>query len=162
MSRGELERIRWGPEPGQPVGGIGSVRIVARCKGNSEQVLKSARDVLEIVCSQGTPSDPEKWRDLLPRWFVNQLAPEPSQEEFAKYLLLPYEERMKAENNEWTLAGWLHWFEPDNRYWCWWDGAVMDRNTLVVAIEVTEWPFPWEALKWLLLAAGATEVKAEE
>jgi len=164
MRRSELERIQWGPEPGQPLGGLGSVRIVARCQDNCEDVLARAREVLLCVCSDtDIPlSDPGKWRHCLPDWFVEQFVREPTLEENAQYLLLPYEERMKPERNKWTLSSWLYWFQPGNRHWFWWDAECIDKDTLVVAIEVDEWPFPWDALKWLLTAAGAQAVEAEK
>jgi hypothetical protein len=163
MSRDELERIQWGPEPGQALGGLGSVRIVTHCQAGAENVLNRAKRVLEIMCA-GAPvssASPEQWSRRLPEWFVKQLAPEPSDAEVAKYLSLPYEERMKAKDDPWTLSAWLYWFQPENRYWFWWDGVAADEKTLIVAIEVTEWPFPWGALKWLLKAAGAISVEAE-
>src|SRR5437867_3090440 len=135
--RGELERLRWGPEPGQTLGGIGSVRIIAHCLGNSNRVLAKAREVLEITCAEPDPNMndiPEWWRRL-PRWFVVQFAPD-DPDENARYLLLPFEERMKPEHNKWTLPAWLGWFRPENRSWRWWDAAVLDVNTLVIAIEV--------------------------
>lgn len=163
MSRSELERIKWGPEPGQQVGGLGSVRVIARCPGNSNQVLGRAKEVLEVVCSAEPPSFvcPSDWSHVLPTWMTDQFHPEPSEEELTDYLSLPYEERLREENNSWTLAGWIHWFKPENRYWSWWDAVALDADTLVVAIEVMEWPFPWGALKWLLRAAGATSVREE-
>lgn len=154
----------WGPEPGQSIGGLGTVRIIARCAGDSEQVLAKAKEVLSILISNEPVSvtDLGKWADALPEWLVSQFVPEPTKEEMDIYLALPYEERMKPEHNRPSLKAWLYWFQPENRYWQWWDAAVLDKDTLVVAIEVREWPFPWEALKWLLEACGAVSVEAEK
>jgi hypothetical protein len=164
MSRSELERVQWGPEPGQPVGGIGSVRIVARAPGQAEEVLYKAKEAMAVVASVNGDTWPsiEKWRELLPKWFVEACPPEPSKEQIGKFLLKSPEER-RAEADMFTdLGSWLYWFQPENRYWFWWDGAVADEDTIIVAIEVTEWPFPWEALRWLLRAAGASSVEAEQ
>lgn len=164
MSRLELERVRWGPEPGQPLGGLGSVRIIAKCDSDADRVLERARDVMEIMASVDPERFPsaESWRAMLPSWFVRCFAPAPTAEEREKMMTLPFEKRMKWREHEWYLEGWLYWFQPENRYWYWWDAAVLDENTLVVAIEVREWPFPWGALKWLLEACGAVSVEAEE
>ncbi len=62
---------------------------------------------------------------------------------------------------EWSLEDWLYWMEPDNRTWTWWDGCEKDSDRLAVALEVSEWPFPWGAFSWLLVATGAKTVDAE-
>lgn len=164
MSRAEIQRLIWGPEPGQSIGGLGTVRIIARCAGESEHVLAKVKEVLSILISNEpiSTSDVAKWQKALPDWLVSRFVPEPTKEEMNAYLALPYEERMKPEHNRPSLKGWLYWFQPENRYWYWWDAAVVDNDRLMVAIEVREWPFPWGALKWLLEAAGAASVEAED
>lgn len=164
MTRTETERIEWGPEPGQVVGRIGTVRIIAHCPGNADYVLKRAREVMSIVAATDKdkwPSDGE-WIQLLPKWFMAQCPPKPSEELIARMLALPSEERGRLEHRFWSVDSWVYWFQPDNRHWYWWDAAVIDENTIVIALEVTEWPFPWGDLKWLLLLAGATSVEAEQ
>jgi hypothetical protein len=164
MTRGELERIRWGPEPGQSLGGLGSVRIIASCPGDAEQVLRKAKEVMAAVASVDANRWPstEHWRELLPHWFVERCPPEPSEEFIAKMLSMPPEGRRALEDRFWDVESWVHWFRPENRVWSWWDATAIDDNTLVIALEVTEWPFPWGSLKWLLRAAGATSVEAEQ
>lgn len=68
----------------------------------------------------------------------------------------------REQDAAWSREEWLYWFKPENRYWYWWDANVLDGNVIVIAIEVSEWPFPWDALKWLLRAAGAISVEAEQ
>lgn len=163
MSHSELDRIRSGPAPGQRIGGLGTIRIVAHCAGNSEEVLRKAKEILALVVSSGVEPeiDLSDWQSRFPTWFLTQFVPEPTAEENAKYLSLPYEERIEPENNPWDLRGWLYWFQVENRCWFWWDAALPNEDTVVVAIEVTEWPFAWNSLQWLLQASGATSVQAE-
>ncbi len=75
---------------------------------------------------------------------------------------MSFEEQDRLERDEpWSLEGWLYWMEPINRFWFWWEACATRDDHAVVAVEVTEWPFPWKALSWLLRAAGATSVGAE-
>lgn len=162
--REELRRIRWGPEPGEQPGGLGTVRIMARCAGDAEQVLQRTRAALEILCAH------DNWAEAhadqgpdLPEWLTRRFAPEPSAQELKEYLKLSYEEKIRREQNAaWSRKEWLYWFQPENRYWYWWDAEARGENTIVIAVEVSEWPFPWDSLKWLLRAAGAVSVEAEE
>lgn len=164
MTRDELQRLELGPEPNQPPGGIGSVRIHAHCAGNAQEVLEKAKEVLRVMLLV----DPAKWPDdadwpkILPQWFVGRCGPEPTDEEVERRKHLPWEQKLRvADVSDWDLLGWVHWFRPENRFWWWWDAAAFTPDLLVVAIEVQEWPFPWGSLKWLLRAAGARKVEAE-
>jgi hypothetical protein len=164
MARTELERLRSGPDATERPGGIGTVRIVAKCSGNAQEVLSRTKQAMEVVArvtaSEG--KEVEIWKKALPSWLVSVFRPQPTRAEIEAVLKLSLEGKQKWGEQNWDLESWLHWFRPENRYWYWWDAEVRDENTLVVAIEVSEWPFPWGALKWLLKAAGATSVEAEE
>ena len=56
---------------------------------------------------------------------------------------------------------WLHWLEPDNRTWFWWDAAVTQDDALRVMVEVPGASAPLGALEWLFKASGAGEVRPE-
>jgi hypothetical protein len=144
---------------------MGTVRIIARCPGNSELVLERVKDILEALCASPPDQagiDRQHWSASLPAWLVSRFAPEPSAEELKEYLKLPYEQKVTLVHDAaWSMSEWLYWFRPENRYWYWWDGIAADAHCLAIAIEVRDWPFPWDALKWLLRAAGATSVEAE-
>lgn len=60
----------------------------------------------------------------------------------------------------WSLADWLHWLEPSQREWFWWDAFLQSRNTLLERVQVNGWPTPLGALEWLLRVCGATDVAA--
>jgi hypothetical protein len=168
----ELKHLDAGPEPDEspsPASGIGIVRFDVHCSGNAADVLAKAKVVLQAVLSQSPVGWPplDQWRAILPEWFVKGCAPEETKEEAQRHLkwlrTLPWDERARiSEEERWSLANWLYWFEPKQRYWYWWDAMVATPALIRVAVEVTEWPFPWDALKWLFRACGAESVTAEE
>lgn len=165
----EIEHLLEGAAEDANIAGMGTVRILAECKGNSRDVLSKAKAVLLEVDHAAIghwPADRE-WRDVLPDWFVHRCAPELTQEEAEELQRrrreLSPEERARVEKDwTWSLLNWLYWFQPENRTWYWWDAMELSPDKIVVAIEVDEWPFPWGALSWLLRAAGAIDVHSEE
>ena len=153
----------------KPVG-LGTVRFVAQCGTDSQQVLSKAKSVLtevDQVALREWPGD-STWREILPAWFVARCAAEQTREEAETWLkwwrALPPDEQAEVERNKpWSLTAWLHWLKPtENRKWFWWDAAESGGNKIILAVEVKDWPFPWGSLAWLLRAAGATRVDAEE
>src|SRR5262249_28953477 len=153
------------PEPGQRPGGMGTVLFVAYCPGNAELVLAKCKSVLEIALRLSSEGkfDEKVWESSLPDWFVKRCAKELSSQELEKRLQLPLEERIRLEEQEgWSLKASVYWFKPEERYWSWWDAVVTDANTIIVAAQVKDWPFPWGALRWLLRASGAERVEANE
>jgi hypothetical protein len=62
------------------------------------------------------------------------------------------------DDDPWTAMDWLYWFEPEQRSWWWWDArATEDAFEIRVAVE--DYPFGIGALRWLLKAAGARDVR---
>lgn len=164
--RDELSRLTHGPEPGQGIAGKGSVRFYAKCRGDAELVLARAKQVLESVLRSSSDPWPslDSWRRLLPKWFVTSCRRELTQEEAERELQAwraSTSEEKAVLNQQWTLSGWLYWFQPENRTWYWWDAAVENPNSIQVAVEVHDWPFPWDALRWLFTCAGADSLEAE-
>ena len=165
MSRDELDRLLFGPEPGQKPAGMGTVRFVVYCPGNSDVVLERCKGVLESALRLSSEGEfrEDVWASSLPSWFVARCPKELSQQALEERLRLPLEERLRLEREErWPLQAFVYWFKPDERWWWWWDAAIVDPNTIYVAVEVKDWPFPWESLRQLLLLCGATSVEAEE
>lgn len=163
----EWRHLIEGPAPDEKPGGLGTVRFIAWCPANAAQVLEKAKAVLKVVNRHSTgewPND-DKWKELLPNWFVKSCSPELSQAEaeaeLARWRQLPREEQIREEEDLWSLSNWVYWFKPGNRQWYWWDAAVLDADNVVIAIEVEGWPFPWGSLGWLFRVAGAANVKGE-
>ena len=128
-------------------------------------VLTKVREVLRVVLLNTADSWPsvDRWRDVLPSWFVARCAPEQSQAEAAEWLKwwrsLPAHERAAAElARPWTLSNWIYWLEPVRREWFWWDGFVDEAGIVHVSVQVMGWPAPLGALDWLLRAGGAQNV----
>ncbi len=169
MSRGEMHRLSHGLDPDEVPGGIGTVRFVVTCKSDSERVLDEATSVLKIVASQQLSHWPteEAWRRLLPPRFVASFADETTVEQDSKWLAkwrsMSPDEQVKADTERpWTLDEWTYWLQPEKRNWYWWGAEMPDPNTIIVAIEVEHWPFPWESLRRLFLACGAISVETDE
>jgi hypothetical protein len=47
------------------------------------------------------------------------------------------------------------------RWWSWWDAVVIDKDHIRVAVQVSEWPFPWDMLRWLFRGSGAVDLEEE-
>ena len=85
---------------------------------------------------------------MLPEWFIEKSSEEISQEEEERQMRLPMEERIGL-SQRWSVSAFVHWFQPSERYWYWWDAVVKDANTLQIEVIVNDLPFPWGALEWL-------------
>lgn len=167
----ERERLRHGAPSAKP-GGLGTVRFIVRSEAEPvAAVLSRAREALLVVNAASASTWPslDEWRAQLPPWFLSQCRAEWTPAEIeamtARRQTQTWEEYTREETEEanepWALSSWLHWFQEDQRAWFWWDAASLDRSTGVVAVEVDDWPFPWDALSWLLRAAGASDVAPE-
>lgn len=164
----EAARLENSPAEGTKPGGLGTVQFTADCPGNATEVLRRAKEVMQIVSERTLsvwPSN-EQWTSVLPGWFLSACAPPKTKEESDKFMVwwrsLPREQQARAEREEaWSLEAWLHWMNPRNRVWTWWDARVINTNTVIVAIEVTDWPFPWGAVRWLFRTAGARHLESE-
>lgn len=163
----ERRHLLEGPAPDEKPGGLGTVRFIAWCSSDAEQVVERAKTVLKAVnkASMGEWPTDHAWRKLLPEWFVARFGPDLSQEEAeaeaARIIKLPPADQKRAAEEGWSLRGWIYWFQAENRYWYWWDAKPLDDKVVVFAVEVHEWPFPSGALVWILRAAGAEDVQAE-
>lgn len=157
-----------GPATGEKPGGIGFVRFLVTCPGPAEPILLRAKSLLSDVDNAALAGWPVKQgsEPHLPDWFTMVCAPPMSRDEAEQWLAywkrLQPDEQAKAESEEaWAVDDWLYWLEPRNRQWFWWDAKV-EGNDAALAIEVEAWPFPWGSLRWLLRAAGASDVQPEE
>jgi hypothetical protein len=165
----EIRHIKEGPRPGEKVYGMGAVRFLAMSNTSASEALSKAKEVL-IACLKLPESafgDLPTLHSTLPSFFVHQFAPEPTPREneaFMKAWRAASEEQRRKidENQEWSLLAWAHWMKPENREWWWWDAAVISNQYCAVAVAVDGWPFPWEALKVLLVNCGFSDVQPEK
>ena len=167
--KAEIRRLENGPAVDEKPRGAGTVRFFAPCPLGAAEVLLKVKTVLRIVDEvtlKGWLSH-EEWEQRLPDWFTAKCVPPLSQEEAARRLawrksLSADEQTQVLREMDWSLRNWLYWFEPDRREWFWWDAKALDDiDHVIVAVEVDGWPFPWDALRWLFRAAGASELNAE-
>jgi len=166
--RDELDRLAHGPAPGTQPGGIGTIAIVGLCRQDGRQVAERCREVLHAVLNAevGPTPDLDEWHKCLPRWFTDACAPEMSDAEAQEWLerwqsMTPEEKTAAARAQAWTLADWLHWFQPSERAWRFWD-CQADRSSVRLILEIDAWPVAHEAVDWLLRAAGAQEIVTED
>lgn len=160
----ELERVRYGVEPTKPPDGLGTVRFLARCQGDAEAVLSTVKSVLAAILElvEQRCADEAVWASTLPKVFVNACPRFPSPEEMEVYRRLPLDERVKLDLAEgWPLRAVMNSFLVLDRWWSWWDAIVLDKDHVAVAVQVAQWPFPWELLRWLFCASGALEMDEE-
>jgi hypothetical protein len=164
----EAQRLKASPPQGTAPGGMGTVQFTAECPGNAARVYQRVKEVMHIISERilsDWPSD-EQWKPLLPEWFLSACVPPRTKEESDRFMAwwrsLPPDRQAQVEREDkWSLEGWLYWMIPENRVWTWWDARVLDADTVIVAVEVTDWPFPWGALRWLFRAAGARQLDAD-
>jgi hypothetical protein len=166
----ELRHLTEGPRDGEVPGGTGLVEVLVRTSGDAGDLLRRCCDVLRVVVSASAPGDwPSEatWSARLPRWFVQAAAAEESEEQAAQWLAwwrgLDQEARARAARERpWSLADWLHWLQPDERQWYWWNGVAEGAHEARVFVEVSGWPAALGSLEWLLRAAGAESVNISE
>jgi len=150
----ERERLDDGPLPGQQPTGMLRALIASCPDGNALDVEQRCKDVLRVVLVTQALENDGVWRTVLPDWFVTASASGGNA-------------GVADEDPEapWQLEAWLSWFvNPEfelNRPWYWWRSSVIDPTTLLIEVEVEKWPFPYDALRWLATAAGATELREE-
>ena len=161
----ELRHVGAGPRSGERPGGVGTVTVTVKARGDAAMVIDRAREVMSSLIDRAGPPWPamEAWREILPSWFIAACSPERPREEVEQWLkwwrsLSPDEQARATKEQQWTLADWLFWLDPHERQWFWWDAVVDDRDTARVVVEVAGWPAPLGALDWLLRASGAVEV----
>ncbi|MFD7159443.1 hypothetical protein ACFV9C_32925 [Kribbella sp. NPDC059898] len=157
----ELRRLR-GNDPAEAMGA--GIRLSAE-SADSAVLLNRCRDVMVAVLQHPAADWPDlpTWRSEMPAWFVLACAPEKTPEQEQADLIwwqsLSSDEQATAdEASQWSLSDWLWWLEPENRTWYWLGAEVAGPRQLLVYVETDGDPSPTGALRWLLTAAGATQV----
>jgi len=165
----EIRRLDAGPLPDEEPGGIGTITLLGLCQDDAEAVAQRACEVLRAVLVSGSPSWPTdaEWRNRLPGWFIDASAREMTQEEAEQWLdkwraMTAEEKAALEETQRWALADWLHWLQPSERQWEFWECGASDSHMVRLTVKVNSWPIAHGALDWLLRAAGADRVVTEE
>ena len=122
--RGELQRVRSGPTPGQRSGGLGTVSFLVQCRQDAPCVLERAKEAFTAVLEamiDGWLED-NNVSPVLPQWFIDNCGPERTDEELLAIQCwresLSKKDRHRARlEYKWGISDWLYWFHPENRYW---------------------------------------------
>ena len=165
----EIRRLDEGLRPDEACGGIGTVSLVGLCEVDPQLVACRVREVLRVVLviqSKPWPTETE-WRLLLPDWFVATSSTEMTQDEAEQWLkkwrTMTVEQRAALDAiQRWSLADWLHWVQPSERQWEFWECVASNEHAVRLVIKIDAWPIAHAALDWLLRAAGANRVVVEE
>ena len=161
----EREHLLHGVRANQSPGGVGLIELIAATTDTSA-LLARARAVLTVVLDSDRSDwlDDAHWQRMLPAWFKTACAPDLSEkqatEELARWRALPAEDRQSwQQDKQWSTTNWLYWMHPDNRTWFWWDARAENDRVVRLQVQIDGWPTPTGSLRWLLRAAGATNVE---
>ena len=150
--------------------GLELISISVQCPNGAEHVVSSIRMILLLVLIDDGKEWPSinDWERILPTWFIDQFTPEMSEAELQLWLAEWYKltmkekkRREKQEQNNWSLKGWIEWFNPENdeRAWQWWDATIIHDNQAIIRIEVFDYPTPIAALEYLIFASGGRNIQ---
>lgn len=136
----ERRRLGEGAAGLEPPGELDSLDVRA---ADPAATLERVREVLDVVVAHGEGGWPEvdEWKRLLPAWFVAACVDD--------------REVQECVLDRWSLRAWLHWLQPDQRHWRWWDAEPAGDGTLRVRLLVLSRPYLRGSLDWLLKVSGA-------
>ncbi|MFD1886095.1 hypothetical protein [Paenibacillus wenxiniae] len=119
------------------------VDYVADCSGQSpDSIINNAKNIMRIIneTSQSGWPDTDGWLSILPTYFTDSFSSDPE------------------DDDEWSLEGWLYWFELEHRAWFLWDLEAIGNEQLQISICIYEHPFPSEALDVLFMKLGTGQL----
>lgn len=156
----ELQHLRVGANLEEVPSGIGLIEFTVSCPLNATSVISRVQETLEIVLgkiSRTQKMSLQDWEQQLPQWLIQAFQSQPSEPIqptwWQNILTLG---KAEAEQS-WSLENWLYWFEPQNRNWFWWSASVISANQIKLILDVQDYPLTIDALRWLFLAAEATD-----
>lgn len=116
--------------------------IDVEAAGGAARTLERVREALAPVLDhQVGPWPPvDEWKALLPAWFVESCVDDRQ----VRDCIL----------DRWSLRAWLHWLQPDQRQWRWWDAEVLDDTHLRVRLLPLADPYLKGSVDWLLTVAA--------
>lgn len=131
-----------GASAGEPSGQALDV-IEVECEGGAERALARVREALLPVLEhqEGTWPSIDVWKALLPGWFVDACVDD--------------RQVRDCVLDRWSLRAWLHWLQPGERQWRWWDAEVVDQTHLRVRLLPLTDPYLKGSVSWLLSVAGS-------
>ncbi|MFJ3658812.1 hypothetical protein ACIPPR_36595 [Streptomyces nigra] len=97
--------------------------------------------------------------EVLPEWLRQEFTVESTPAEKAEWLnkwrmeSSEGQARMEREKG-WEMSNWLYWISGENGFWEMKDIVQGDGESLVLVLEVVDWPVPVSALSWLAEKTG--------
>lgn len=136
----ELDRLRGAGPSGAAPDDLDTLELEV---DDPTAALARVRGVLEVVLGHQDGAWPslDEWKGLLPGWFVSACVDD--------------REVKDCVLDRWSLRAWLHWLQPDQRRWRWWD-ADAAGGALRIRVLPLERPYLRGSLEWLLRVAAAT------
>lgn len=123
------------------------VRVRGVCRETAVESLERVREVMKLVSSRRARgwSDDERWKEDLPRWFVDSFGHDV--------------EEIVREPALWDFGSWLDAMKGPG--WEWWS-CVNDDDGWVVNLMAYSDPYSIEPLVYLCRTAGADTVSISE
>lgn len=137
----ERRHLAHGPGAEDPPGALDVIEV--RCEGGAERALRRVREAMAPVLDHQEGAWPplDDWKALLPGWFVDACVDD--------------RQVRDCVLDRWSLRAWLHWLQPDQRQWRWWDAEVVDGTHLRVRLLPLSDPYLKGSVNWLLEVAGS-------
>lgn len=163
----EIDRVKGEPKSFDDDPGMPKVKYIVNCDGNAEEVLSRVKNILLCVLQNSIGDWPElnQWKNVLPDWFLKGFSNEMTDEEarvwLEKWRPMSPEEQARAEKEKgWSFSNWIGWFNPNERYWYWWDASVNNASTIDLTVLSKDIPSPHGSLMWLFVVCGANSLEA--
>lgn len=147
------------PPTDQETTGLGA-RFIVICDANAPSILSRGKDIMISINKYSFPKTPwpssEQWRDILPKSFTEKL-------KLDSEIL-----NLSNKDDDFTLESWLHWMNPQNRTWYWWDSSLFSvpiRETHFVVSLKTRNEIPYfsaNSFKCLFKTCGAIDILSED
>lgn len=137
----ERRHLAHGPGAEDPPGTLDVVEV--ECERGAERALARVREAMAPVLDhqEGAWPSLDDWKALLPGWFVDACVDD--------------RQVRDCVLDRWSLRAWLHWLQPDQRQWRWWDAEVLDGTHLRVRLLPLSDPYLKGSVSWLLEVAGS-------
>ncbi len=136
----ERRRLTQGASPDAASARLDVLEV--ECEGGAERALGRVREALAPVLDhqEGRWPSLDEWPALLPGWFVDACVDDRQERDCVL--------------DRWSLRAWLHWLQPDQRRWRWWDAEVVDPTHLRVRLLPLTPDYLQGSVNWLLAVAG--------
>ena len=137
----ERRRLAGGADAEAPPAELDVIEV--ECEVGAALAQERVREALTPVLEhqEGAWPSLDEWKTLLPSWFVEACVDD--------------RQVRDCVLDKWSLRAWLHWLQPDQRQWRWWDAEAVDETRLRVRLLPLADPYLKGSVNWLLAVAAA-------